>query len=198
MNPAWFKSVSARIEGRNVTIGLGLLFCGALVWQLDRTYRDHSTFSGVLISLLLALAAGVILVGLLVKPRPTDVTPRTLIRQFGPQQMIFVAGMQSHEELVALLRAAHNIEDLPPPAALIEGTASNQADYRDLSPERAAEIAEGDRDQVTKKLRDEAARIIAALIPENMPTQRIGEIKRALESLREPPSDSRALPPREN
>ncbi len=179
MSLDWLKSISAKvgIEGRNVTIVAALVFCGFGLWIFNQSYASHWQLSIAFLCAFFALAATVVLVGLLAKPQPSEVTQRYFVRQIGNQQFIFVSGMQSQEELAALLRAAHNVQELPPPTGLVKGSAADENNYQDLSPMEAAGIATGDNEEVQKKLIAEASRLLSSFAPQRLAAQAMCELK---------------------
>lgn len=172
----WLKSFQAKVgvEGRNVIVVAGLFFLAFAFWLVLRTYVEHPVVSIVLGSVLLAFGMATISIGLLAKPQPSDVTSRYLFQQVG-KQLIYAGGMQSKEEVVSLLREAHNIKELPAPAALIRGAAADPTSYESLSPQDAASIIQRDREGVARMLDVEALRILSATT--QSPTQAIRQTK---------------------
>jgi hypothetical protein len=64
---------------------------------------------------------------------------------------------------VELLRAAHNVQDLPPPSAIVKGAAANEADYEQISEAEAQDLARKDREGVQQNLEREAEKIQSLL-----------------------------------
>ncbi len=164
MNLDWLKSLSARIgiEGRNTIIVSSLAFCGFGTWLFLREYNSHPVLSSVFLVALFLLGCGTVLIGLLVKPQPSEVAEKFLLQQIG-QQVFYAGGLQSPSDLVELLRAAHNVRDLPPPSGIVEGSAANEANHRELPSQQAEEIARQDREGVRRMIEREAEKIVTSL-----------------------------------
>ena len=164
MSLEWLKSISARIgiEGRNTVIVAGLAFCGFGLWLFLRTYDDHPILSFAFLAAFFLLGAAAILIGLLRKPQPSEVSDKFLYQQIG-RQVIYAGGLQSLPELVELLRTAHNVQPLPPPSAIVTGAAADEASYRLISEPEAQELALKDREGVQQNLLREVERIQSLL-----------------------------------
>jgi uncharacterized SAM-binding protein YcdF (DUF218 family) len=164
MSLDWLKSISARvgIEGRNVVIVAGLLFCGFCFWLLDGRYQIHPLLSWIFLGCMVLLACAIILIGLLVRPQPSEIAEKFLLQQIG-QQIFLAGGFQSPADLIDLLREAHNIQNLPPPSAIVKGSAANEADYVGVSAQEAEQLALKDRDGVQRNIRREADRLLSSL-----------------------------------
>lgn len=167
MNPEWLKSISARVEGRNVIIVAALVFAGFGLW-LFRDYDHHPWVSLGFLSAFFLLGAGAILIGLLKQPQPSEVAQKFLLQQIG-QQVFYAGGLQSGTELIELLRAAHNVQPLPPPSALVVGSASNETGYKDVPESEAKELVRKDNEGVRLNLEKEAQRIKSMLGVKSLP-----------------------------
>jgi hypothetical protein len=159
MIPSWIaelpKSVSARIEGRNTAIALIVGFCAFAFYILITTYGQHPQLSIVLSCIILAFVGSVVLT-LFLKPQPSEVKEKQLFLQ---RDLFSARGMQSHEEVIAILREARSMRDLPAPSAIVKGSATNPQDYESLAPEEAEKLVRQDRDAINKLLLEEAARL---------------------------------------
>ncbi len=164
MTPEWWKSISARIgvEGRNTIIVAGLIFSGFGLWIFLRDYDHHPWVSVVFLAASFLLGASAILIGLLRQPQPSEVAQKYLLQQVG-QQVFYAGGLQSSAELVELLRAAHNIQPLPPPSAIVVGKATRETDYQQIQQSEADELVRKDREGVRRNLEQEAEQIKAVL-----------------------------------
>ncbi|HMD98331.1 MAG TPA: hypothetical protein VKM93_13500 [Terriglobia bacterium] len=164
MSLDWFKSVSAQIgvEGRNIVIVAGLVFCAFGLWLFLSGYKDHPLLSWVFVSAFFLLGASIALIGLLVKPQPSEIAQKFLLQQVG-QQFFYAGGLQSPSDVLEVLRTLQNIRPLPPPSAVVEGSASNEGEYKPLSPEEAAALAAKDREGIERMIRLQAERIQTGL-----------------------------------
>jgi hypothetical protein len=183
----WLKSFSAKIgvEGRNTVIVAGLVFCGFGLWLFLSGYKDHPLLSWVFASAFFLLGASIALIGLLVKPQPSEIAQKFLLQQVG-QQVFYAGGLQSPTDLLELLRALQNIRPLPPPAAVVEGSASNESEYKPLSPDEAAALALKDREGMERMIRLQAERIQSGLGVQ----QATGEVPKQINAPKEAPSDA--------
>lgn len=165
MSASWLKSIQARltakIEGRNVIIVCGVVFCGFGLWLVNRSYGQHATLSIVFMSLFALLGGVTIFVGLLAQPR-ADISNKYFLKQVG-DQFLLAGGFQAPSEIIEFLRAAHEIRDLPPPAGIVKGSASNEADHRQIDQLEAARIALEDKLGVDEMLGREAQQIITGI-----------------------------------
>lgn len=157
------RSLSARIEGRNVAIVVILGFCTFGLWLFVSSYEKHPWLSSIFCGLFVVIAILVVIASLMIKPHPSEVSEKWILETAG-QKLFSAGGFQSSDELRELLRHAHNIHDLPPPVALVKGSASNPSDYRDLSAADSAKLAQQDREGVTHQLEGEAVNIAKLLI----------------------------------
>lgn len=164
MTPEWLKSISAHIgvEGRNTIIVTALLFCAFGLWLFLRVYDSHPYIFLAFLIVFFLLAVSVILLGLLHKPQPSEVTQKFLLQQIG-QQILYAGGLQSGAELIEVLRAAHNVQPLPPPSGIVIGRAANESDYKEISAAEAARLASADEAGVRRNLEEEVAQIRSAL-----------------------------------
>lgn len=62
------------------------------------------------------------------------------------------------------MKEAHHVRELPPPYAVVHGSATNPNDYRVLDPAEAAMLAQQDHEGVEKMLLDEAARLSTSMM----------------------------------
>lgn len=164
MSLDWLKSISARIgvEGRNTIIVSGLAFCGFGLWVFLRDYDHHLWVSLTFLAAFFLLGASAILIGLLRQPQPSEVAQKFLLQQIG-QQIFYAGGLQSSAELVELLRTAHNIHPLPPPSAIVLGSATRESDYKEIQQSEADDLVRKDRDGVRHNLEQEAEQIKSVL-----------------------------------
>lgn len=164
MNLDWLRAVSAKIgiEGRNIIIVSGLVFCGFGLYLFTSGYSSHPLLSWVFSFALFFLGSAIVLIGLLAKPQPSEIAQKFLLQQIG-QQIFYAGGFQSPSALADLLREAHNIKDLPPPCAVVRGSASNEADHREISAGEAEKLVRKDRENIREMFRLEAEKIISSL-----------------------------------
>src|SRR5689334_13467307 len=120
MTPDWLaslsKSISARVEGRNVAALIILAFCGFMSWLVVGKMDSHPLFIALFFSAIFAITVVVVSALLLMKPHPSEVSEKAVL--VGRDAM-WARGLQSSDELRAFLKAAHNIRDLPPPAGIV-------------------------------------------------------------------------------
>jgi len=162
MNLDFLKAVNAKVEGRSVVVIAGLAFCGFCLW-IFATHLPITTVSVVFLVGAFALACAIVLIPLLGKPQPSEPAPKFLIQQVG-NQTFYSGGHHSTDEMINLLRAARNIQPLPPASALILGSPKDSAQYKALSPAEAEELQRKDEMGVEELLRSEVERMRAALL----------------------------------
>ena len=153
----WLKSISAHLEGRPAIIVAGLIFCGFVVHLGVGELDKHVYVSVSLLGTALVLAIALLFIALFVKPTPADVAEKIL--QIGPQ-LFFATGIQSHTEMVELIRESYNIRNLPPPFGIVRGPVSDEKQYQELTPTERDEIARQDREGVATMLSREADRLL--------------------------------------
>jgi len=164
ISPEWLRSISARIgvEGRNTIIVSGLVFSGFGLWLFVREYDHHPWMALGFLTAFFLLGTSTILIGLLRPPQPSEAAQKFLLQQVG-QRFFLAGGFHSNADLVELLRVAHNVQDLPPPSAIVVGTATKEADYKEITPSEGDQLARSDRESVQRNLEREAGRIKSAL-----------------------------------
>lgn len=141
-----------------------------MLWLFLPAYEVHPSM--ILLGFLIAsflLAVCIVLLGLLKRPQPSEVANRVLLRQIG-DRFFFASGLQSSEEMINLLSSSHNIRELPPPSAIIEGDAGVEDNYREIGEAEAKSLVREDNAGVRRNLEREALRITSALVS--------GEIRR--------------------
>jgi hypothetical protein len=72
---------------------------------------------------------------------------------------VYTGGFHSPDDLVRILREAHNIQPLPPASALVAGTAKDSTQYKPLSAAEALQLQQQDNAGVEKMLRSEVDQI---------------------------------------
>jgi hypothetical protein len=170
MKLTWLRSISASIgiEGRNTVIVGALMFCGLGIWEFLREYKDHALLSSIFLTAFFIFALAIAFVGLLAKPRPSEVTPKYVLQQIG-SQTFYTGGIQSSEELTEVLKAAHNIRQLPLPVAMVKGKATDESQYKELSVAEAQTISKKINEGVEGLLRNEVQRILDTVNPNQLP-----------------------------
>jgi hypothetical protein len=149
------KSITARIEGRNSLVGLILAFSAFIIYIFVSSYDHHPGLS------VLAMVVGVIGIALLRTPQPSEVSQKSILIK---RDFFWAGGLQSREEVISVLKEAHHVRELPPPYAVVHGSATNPNDYRVLDPAEAAMLAQQDHEGVEKMLLDEAARLSTSMM----------------------------------
>ncbi|MBZ5505766.1 MAG: hypothetical protein LAO78_09780 [Acidobacteriia bacterium] len=171
------KSVSAKIEGKNVAVAILVGFSAFAVWIGLGSYAGHPILSTVLTVTGLAIVVVVTVALLLIKPQPSEISEKALVIK---RDLFWAEGMQTSQEIVEILREAHNIRDLPEPVAIVKGSATNPADYHPISSADAAQLVRTDHDQINQMLSQEGARIIGSISASRMAALRSGKDASAL------------------
>ena len=163
MNFDWARSIQARMEGRTSIICFSLALCGFCLWLfVTHPLLPTPWISLGLILIVLGLAGVIIFHTLLARPRPSEPPPQFLLQQIG-NQLVMVGGFNSSDELAKTLREAHNINPLPPAAAVVVGQAKDER-YKPLSPAEAQELQHQDETGVRQMLLSEVEGLKAALL----------------------------------
>jgi hypothetical protein len=116
-----------------------------------------------LVLIVLGLAAAIVLHTLLARPRPSEPTAQFVLQQIG-NQLVMTGGFHSSDDLIKTLREAHNINPLPPPAAIVLGKATDDKQYRPLSQPEAEELQRQDEIGVKRMLLSEVESLKTALL----------------------------------
>lgn len=176
----WLKNVRTKIgiEGRNIIVVGSIVFSLVGFIACIRRLDAAPIFYGCFATGFFVVGATALFIGLLAKPQPSEVSPKFVHQQIGPQQFILAGGLQSIEELKEFLRHAHHLQYLPPPAGLVQGTATSESDYRMLTPADAAEIAKQDEEGIDSLLEREAIGLVEAFeaAPQQLGTRTAREL----------------------
>jgi hypothetical protein len=162
MSLEWLKSVSARIEGRTAIMCGGLGFCGFALWLFVAHPLPILWISNGLILIVVVLASVIVLHTLFTKPQPSEPASQFLLQQIG-NQLVYTGGFHSPEDLIRILREAHNIHPLPSPSAVVMGAPIDDKQYKPLSASEAEELQRLDAAGIEKMLRSEAGSILSTL-----------------------------------
>ena len=153
------RSISARIEGRNASATIVLAFLAFMAWMLLAKYDTHPALTAVFIACIFIMLSLIITALFFRAPQPSEVSERSILLR---RNTFIAQGMQSQEEIVAVLKEVHNVRDLPPPSALVKGSATNPHDYHPLSDAEATAIAKADHQKVSALLNQEANHLLTS------------------------------------
>ncbi len=158
----FLRNVEIKVRGRTALLVFGMGFLTLLFWLAMRDYAGHPTFSVVIASVVVAVVFCLLLLGVLGKPRPEEMPAKSAV-QVGPFGFFFARGISSQEDLMQVIRQWNAIQKLPPPSALVKGSAARQEDYCELSPVEADKFVEEVEKGVEATLQREAHRLAKEL-----------------------------------
>lgn len=155
----FLQNVHLKLLGRTAM----LVVCeGVLLvafWMLLNGYKDHPLFSIIGCSCLLAAMLVFLTLGLTGKTRPEEMPPKSLthVTQLG---VVIAHGIDSHKDMVRLMRELSGLKQLPPPTHSVQGSAANPKNYIPLTEEQSNSIIERIEKDVEKLVSDAAAGIV--------------------------------------
>jgi len=156
------QNLEIKFRGRAALMASILAVLAVMFWLVVRDYAAHPIFSQVISYVILGLIFLILIMAEFGKPRPEEV-PEKSVLQVGRIGLFFAKGLSSHQELIQLVRQWSGIEKLPPPSSKVQGSATQEDNYQDMSAAEAEKFILDVEKGVEQAVAREAQRLFEQL-----------------------------------
>jgi hypothetical protein len=157
-----WQNIEVKLRGRGALMVAILAVLAVIFWLVIRDYSQHPMLSQIVCYAVLSFIFLIAIMTQFGKARPEEVPEKTVM-QVDRIGMFFAKGLSSREELTGLVRQWNGIKKLPPPNSRVQGVATQEKNYEELSQSEAENFVAQVEESVRGMLAREAQRISAQL-----------------------------------